>query len=104
MSNISQYYQYEAERVDNGAMVEGYIDIITKGAYLAPIQNGYYIATTVTLENGEMILCERFEVKPETIRRAAMKPIDKYYCPNCKQILHGMVNHCDHCGMAINWN
>lgn len=62
---------FRGKRVDNGELVVGFCDSITKGAHLNPIQNGYYISTFKRLKNGEIILTGRYEVDPATIGQCA---------------------------------
>ena len=58
---------FKAKRKDNGEWVKGFFSMMTKGAYLNPIENGCYITTFEKLKNGEIILSKIFEVIPETV-------------------------------------
>jgi uncharacterized phage protein (TIGR01671 family) len=58
---------FKAKRKDTGEWIEGFFHIVSKGAWLNPIQNGHYITTFKRLDNGEIILTGCYEVDPETV-------------------------------------
>lgn len=60
-------FLFRGKRIDNGNFVRGFFDIVTKGAWLNPIQNDYLITTFKKLDNGEIVLMERHSIFPNTI-------------------------------------
>lgn len=114
--NIPEYFMCEAERCDNGEIVRGQL-INRSQEYF----HKYSIATTphsTKFRDGrQVIVFETFyEVKPETVKRVAMKPIfdggingesEKYSCPNCLSLLWHRLRQdkcCPDCMMAIDWS
>lgn len=102
--NISEYYQYEADRSDNGETVRGYFAYSGWGNPL------------IHETNDDKRFLRSYLVKPETVRRVAVKPITtivegykveikKHQCPNCKNYLFlGHPNFCMDCGQALDWS
>lgn len=103
---IPEYYMYEAERVDNGENIQGYVFCKLMGYSKKPRMAHYIIPLT----NGKFASgfeLEYYKVKPETVRRVAVKPIRDYgwICPNCKSHYVGdKTNYCQECGMALDWS
>lgn len=110
---IGQYWQSEGERVDNNRRIVGY-------AYKD--KNGkMYILRELDVSarhsiNGIMCEVMEIEVKPETIKRVAVKQITEIddegyfhcWCPNChKENMNPNAHfkHCPECGQSwIDWS
>lgn len=109
--NIPEYYMYEAERADNGELVQGYYELC--GVFIDTIEEEIY-----PIIKEFYGLCHK--VKPETVRRVAVKPLKNemgdIFCPNCQitfdksgDIYNGKADYredkfCRRCGMAIDWS
>ena len=65
-------YLYRGKRIDNGTWAYGFFSIITKGAHINPIVNGYYINAFKRLNNGEIVLTEMVEIIPDSVGKATM--------------------------------
>lgn len=107
---IPEYYQHEAERCDNGVLIKG---LRASERYIKPNNYGIVYRNKKGIE-AEMH-CKVVEVKPETVRRVAVKPINVYNdyekrerhkCPNCKRYIPTGVFNCNHnnCGMVLDWS
>jgi len=82
---MDKRYLFRGKRVDNGELVVGFYDIITKGEHLSPIQNGHYITTFKKLSNGEIILTGRHEVDPTTVGQCTGLLAAKSYRGNSEE-------------------
>lgn len=103
---IPEYYMYEAERCDNGETVRGYYafkELNSKEEHFI-IRETVGTAFTATYFTN-------YEVKPETLRRVAVKPKqtdlygyeNKRICPNCEFIVFNDFDYCVTCGQRLDW-
>lgn len=114
--NILEYYQYEAERCDNGEMVRGYY---TREHFFGATFGDFIyrdrVDTSLGLKGIIWLDGEKCRVKRESVRRVAVEPIEEYNdyekrntykCPNCKRRIIPESHFCQwrNCGMAIDWN
>lgn len=103
--NIPEYCQYKAERIDNGETVKGYYVFYQERSCQYPPKNPPIIDHRIVDTHYDF-----YSVKPETIRRVAIKPIFEWIdgygetplCPNCKTTIYSdSFNCCHSCGMAL---
>lgn len=107
---IQEFTMYEAERCDNGELIQGQICYGEGSAFIA-YDNDFY--KNLAYRNWYLETDRFFEVKSETVRRVSVKPIIKLnganvylpHCPNCDEVIyHDSTKHCIKCGMAIDWS